>query len=129
ALPGRARPGGPWRSVAGGPHQLEELVGLADGRSADRDVEAIGVDRLGGGGHLAGGAVVGGQFGVHDDLRVGGQGLLTGVAEQPVVFGRVGGVHLILDDDHVGRSGSRPGNVTADVPVVQVLAGQFRAAG
>jgi hypothetical protein len=39
------------------------------------------------------------------------------------------GVHLIVDDDHVGRCGSRPGKVTADVPVVQVLAGQFRAGG
>src|SRR6202035_3478578 len=86
-------------------------------------------DRLGGGGHLTSAAVVGGQLGVRDDLRVGGQGLLAGIVEQRGVLGRVGGVHLILDDDHVRRRGSRPGNVTADVPVVQVLAGKFRAGG
>src|SRR5579863_7110574 len=94
----------------------------------DRDVEAIGVDRLGGGGHLLGGAVVGGQFGVHEHLRVGGQGLPAGTCEQRVVLGHVGGVHLVLEHIHVGRGGGRTGDVAVDVPLVQVLAGQFRAA-
>src|SRR5690242_9301016 len=46
-------------SVTGGPHFLEELVGLADAGRGGVDVVAVRGDGLGGGGHLVGGAVVG----------------------------------------------------------------------
>src|SRR5690348_11304852 len=102
-------------SVAGGPHFLEELVGLADGGRGRVDVVAVRADGLGGGGHLVGGAVVGGELGVYLDLRVGGQGLVAGGVVQVVELGQVGGVHLVLDDEGVGIGGGRTGDVAADV--------------
>src|SRR6266480_2749661 len=61
--------------VAGGLHGVEEGCGFAEGGCGGVDVDAVGVGGFGGSRHLAGGAVGGGDFGVGDDLRVGGLGL------------------------------------------------------
>ena len=84
---------------------------------------------FGGGGHLAGGAVVGGDLGVHLDLGVGSQGLVAGGVEEVVELGQVGGVHLVLEDEDVGVGGGRPGHVAADEPAVEVLTRELRAGG
>src|SRR6266699_871696 len=110
-------------SVAGVLHDAEEGAGLAQGVGGGVDVDAVGVGGFGGGGHLGGGAVGGGDFGVGDDGGVGGLGLGAGGAVEVVEFGRVGGVDLVLDDDHVGGRGGGAGDVAAQVPVVEVLAG------
>src|SRR5439155_1534588 len=124
-MPGPLRAG----SVAGGLHGVEEGLGFAEGGCGGVDVDAVGVGGFGGGGHLAGGAVGGGHFGVGDDLRVGGLGLGAGGAVEVVELGRVGGVDLVLDHDHVGRACGGAGEVAAQVPAVQVLAADLRAGG
>src|SRR5207245_2297205 len=93
------------------------------------DVVTVRADGLGGGGNLVGRAVVGGDLGVHLDLRVGGQALAPGGVVQVVELGQVGGVHLVLEDEDIGVGGGRAGHVATDEPVVKVLTRQLRTGG
>src|SRR5690242_1103451 len=115
--------------VAGGLHEVEEGLGLAEGGCGGVDVDAVGVGGFGGGGHLAGGAVGGGNLGVGEDGGVGGLRLGAAGGVEVVEFGRVGGVHLVLDHEHVAGGGGGGGDVAAQVPAVQGVAAGLGAGG